>query len=294
MTVSPLCGDHAHQPEVTTIRAVDDGTCVLVAERDLTADRLDEVRRGLSTVLATEEVRTCVLVLAGVSLVSAAAIPEVLGVDAAMRQRGGRLVVLDASPHVERVLGVSGIARIAPADLDDRELAAGLRGGSVAAFTEIQRRHTSAVVRAASRVVGAFDAEDVANDVLVSLWTSPGAFDPVRSRLSTYLAIRARGFAIDRLRSDTRRSAREEGVQEEAVPQRSVEDLATDSDLAEIVRAAVLRLPAIEREAITAAFFGELSYRRVAEALDLPEGTVKGRIRTGLTRLRQELARQAT
>jgi RNA polymerase sigma-70 factor (ECF subfamily) len=101
----------------------------------------------------------------------------------------------------------------------------------------------------------------------------------------------AHGKAVDRLRSETRRQAREEKslageLDESGDLEREVWELVR----AEVVRDALTTLNPGEQEAITLAYFGGRTYRDVAKILDIPEGTVKSRIRLGLGKLADRLA----
>ena len=106
-----------------------------------------------------------------------------------------------------------------------------------------------------------------------------------------HLLAQTHGRAVDLLRSEGARRAREEREARATAEsgydlEHTVWDLAT----AEQVRSAVEKLPPPERECIALAYFGGRTYREVAVQLHEPEGTVKSRIRSGLKRLRQELA----
>ena len=118
-------------------------------------------------------------------------------------------------------------------------------------------------------------AEEVVQEVFLRLWNDPERYDPSRGTLRSYLLAQTHGRSVDLLRSEGARRAREER-----------EARAT----AEQVRRAVEKLPAPERQCIALAYFGGHTYREVAARLDEPEGTVKSRIRSGLKRLRHELA----
>ncbi len=95
---------------------------------------------------------------------------------------------------------------------------------------------------------------------------------------------------VDRIRSDTRRKEREErSARAEMVSEYDLDLEAYDLDIAEQVREALATLSDGERRAIELAYFGGHTYREVARILEQPEGTIKSRIRTGLTRLRTQL-----
>ena len=146
------------------------------------------------------------------------------------------------------------------------------------ALAEAYRRHAGAVFGLARRLLSERTlAEEVVQEVFLRLWNDPERYDPSRGTLRSYLLAQTHGRAVDLLRSEGARRAREEREARATAEagydlEHAVWDLAT----AEQVRSAVEKLPAAERE--------------VAVQLDEPEGTVKSRIRAGLKRLRQELA----
>ena len=130
-------------------------------------------------------------------------------------------------------------------------------------------------------------AGDVTQEVFVRLWQRGERFDADRGSLKSYLQIDAHGRAIDLLRS-RRASAERERVdfaKSSSTHTAGTEELAMTAMASDTVRDAVLGLPEDQRTPIAMAFFGGHSYRDVAVALDLPEGTVKSRIRLGMKRL---------
>jgi RNA polymerase sigma-70 factor, ECF subfamily len=159
------------------------------------------------------------------------------------------------------------------------------------ALAEAYRRHAGAVFGLARRLlVDTTLAEEVVQEVFLRLWDRPERFEPDRGSLRSYLLAQCHGRAVDLLRAETSRRAREEKEARQTAEggydlEREVWDLA----VAEHVRDALATLELGEREAIELAYFGGHTYREVAERLGLPEGTVKSRIRSGLRRLRGSL-----
>jgi RNA polymerase sigma-70 factor (ECF subfamily) len=127
-------------------------------------------------------------------------------------------------------------------------------------------------------------------EIFLRLWEHPDRFDQTRGSLRSFLLMDAHARCVDRIRSDSRRKEREErSARAEVVSDYDLDLEAYDLDIAEQVRDALATLSESERRAIELAYFGGHTYREVARILEQPEGTIKSRIRTGLTRLRTQL-----
>lgn len=154
----------------------------------------------------------------------------------------------------------------------------------------IYRDHGAAVTAVARRVCGAQHAADVTQEVFLAVWQQPERFDPDRGSMRSFLAALAHNKAVDVVRSEHSRRARQERIDTSETPaQADTADRLLNHDTAAQVRAAVDALPTKEREAIVTTYYGGCTYRRAAAHLAEPEGTVKSRIRTGLQRLRPSL-----
>ena len=139
--------------------------------------------------------------------------------------------------------------------------------------------------RLSARTVGEDRAEEVVQEAVMRLWRAPERFDPCRGSLAAYLTILCRGAAIDRVRADAARTIRENRAswgQELTYSMEAPREVSAIDD-------ALAAIPERERTPILLAMYDGLSYRQIASALRLPEGTVKSRIRTGLRRLRELL-----
>lgn len=179
------------------------------------------------------------------------------------------------------------------AEVSDPSLVVAIGRWDQAALAEAYRRHGGAVFALARRMCGdRAVAEEVTQEIFLRLWDQPQRFDPERGALRSFLMAQAHGRAVDQLRSETARRAREQRQVRESVATAGydLDREANDMINSDQVREALGKLPEDEREAIVLAYFGGHTYREVAARLDRPEGTVKSRIRSGLRRLRQEMA----
>lgn len=132
-------------------------------------------------------------------------------------------------------------------------------------------------------------AEDVAQDVFVALWRRPGAFDPERGALKTFLATLARNKAVDLVRREESARRTKESLVAEFPTSMPSDEFADEVGNRGELENVLGRLSDAQREAIALAYFGGRTYREVAAELGLPEGTTKTRIRDGLINLRVAL-----
>ncbi|CAN5326146.1 ECF RNA polymerase sigma factor SigK [soil metagenome] len=138
-------------------------------------------------------------------------------------------------------------------------------------------------------------AEEVAHDALLNVWESGQSFNRARGSARAWIMTIAHRRAVDVVRSE--QAARDRLMR---IGTRTLErsyDEVSESVCGRVevalVRQALGVLTALERESITLAYFGGFTHREVAEILQVPLGTVKSRISTGLRRLRSELAEVA-
>jgi len=134
-------------------------------------------------------------------------------------------------------------------------------------------------------------AEEVSGDVYLQAWRQASRYDPARGGVLPWLLTLARSRALDRLRAVRLRAEAERPIEPEEP--RVAPGADHGSELAErrrLVLAAVDHLPAEQRRVLELAYFRGLSHSEIATVLDEPLGTVKTRLRLGMTRLRRELA----
>jgi RNA polymerase sigma-70 factor (ECF subfamily) len=178
---------------------------------------------------------------------------------------------------------------------DDAALLASMAEGRTEALATLYDRYSRIVYGLALHMVTDREtAEEITQDVFTNLWKKAGAYQAERSKVATWLARITRNRAIDELR---RRKARaedrsvpwEEGIVEQSQGTGDYAELALQR---ERVRRAVAVLPREQRQVLSMAFFQAQSHMEIAQALDLPLGTVKTWIRVAMLRLRELLAEE--
>ena len=160
------------------------------------------------------------------------------------------------------------------------------------ALRELYDRHGGAVLAMTVRIVRHRDlAEDIVQELFLRLWNAPERYQPERGKVRTFLFRQAHSRSIERVRSEEARRRREERADRERnEPAYDIEREAWAVIESEVMRDALADLSDGEREAIELAYFGGHTYREVAVLLDVPEGTVKSRIRVGMSKLHVVLA----
>ena len=179
------------------------------------------------------------------------------------------------------------------ANLADEEIMYLVQEGDPRAFELFYDRHSGPAFSLAYRMVGNRTvAEDVSQEAFLSIWRSKLRYQSDRGSVRTWVLGIVHHRAIDALRRNTvhdKRRASAEGIEErfEARERTDVEVARRDEALT--VRAALQDLPDEQCKVIELAYFGGFSHSQIAEQLDMPIGTVKGRMRLGLDKLRKSL-----
>ncbi|GAA2302700.1 sigma-70 family RNA polymerase sigma factor [Streptomyces hawaiiensis] len=163
-------------------------------------------------------------------------------------------------------------------------------GGDQKAFEDLYGLVSGPVFGLVRRVVrDPAQSEEVAQEVLLELWRSATRFDPGRGSAMSWILTLAHRRAVDRVRSA--RAAGEREQREALRANQTAFDQVTEEVEAglerEWVRRCLDRLTVLQRQSVTLAYYEGYTYREVAEQLSLPLGTVKTRMRDGLTRMRE-------
>ncbi len=178
---------------------------------------------------------------------------------------------------------------------DELALISRLADGDESAVGELYDRFARPLYSMVHRILpNSSDAEEIVQDVFVSLWKNADTFDSRRSSPFTWLVTIARNKAIDRIRHTKRRlpealgSTDTESSREQIDPANDAADDTDQNERADIISAWVTELPSNQREAISLAFFDGLSHPQIAEHLHESIGTIKSRIRLGIEKLRRK------
>lgn len=165
-----------------------------------------------------------------------------------------------------------------------------VRDGNARAFEVIFDRHAGVAFSFAYRICGSRTrAEEVVQEAFLSLWRGGGRYDRARGSVRSWVLSVVHNRAIDTLRRELVSTSRDvlddRLAQQIASPHETAAEVHRRDD-ARRVRSALEELPADQRRVIELAYFGGFSHSQIAELLELPAGTVKGRMRLGLTKLR--------
>ncbi len=178
----------------------------------------------------------------------------------------------------------------------DEELIADLGRGDAEALGLLYDRYRRLAMSVAYRILeDATAAEDCLQDAFVQVWRNHTSFHPERGSVKSWLLTIVRNAAIDRHRGREGRARQDRPIDEVEYLLSENDDphvQAVDSMQAEQIQAAIRSLPDEQREAITLAFFNGLTHQEIAERMGVPLGTVKGRMRLGLKKMRQQLVEE--
>jgi RNA polymerase sigma-70 factor, ECF subfamily len=163
------------------------------------------------------------------------------------------------------------------------------------AFEVFYDRHAGAAFSLAYRIVGnRQSAEDVTQEALLSIWRSGARYDRARGSVRAWTLGIVRNRAIDLLRKDAGRAPKLAFDSEELLERRPSGDLtdveALRRETAREVRGAIGGLPDDQSRVIQLAYYGGFTHSEISKMLNQPLGTIKGRMRLGMDKIRAVLA----
>jgi RNA polymerase sigma-70 factor, ECF subfamily len=180
-----------------------------------------------------------------------------------------------------------------PRSLADEDVMQLVRRGDARAFEVIYERHSAAAFSLAYRMMGTrAGAEDVTQEAFLSMWRSGARYDRARGSVRTWVLGIVHHRAIDALRRATvhdRRRAGDEGIEERLEARERTDVEVARREEAGAVRGALATLPPDQVQVLELAYFGGFTHTEIADLLEAPVGTVKGRMRLGLKKMRAQL-----
>ena len=174
----------------------------------------------------------------------------------------------------------------------DEDLLARIAGGDRKAFALAFAKYAPRVKSYLLRLgAPSAQAEDLAQDAMVSVWRRAASFDPARAKASTWIFVIARNSWIDRLRREKVELAYREYI-EPPQAEESPDDALTRGDSETRIRAALETLSEEQRQVVRLSFFEDKPHSEIAQELALPLGTVKSRLRLAMMKLRAQWGEQ--
>jgi RNA polymerase sigma-70 factor, ECF subfamily len=178
--------------------------------------------------------------------------------------------------------------------LADEDLMQLVRENDSAAFAVVYERHATAAFSLAFRMCGKRAlAEDVVQEAFLSLWRSGARYDSTRGSVRTWVLGIVHHRAIDALRrgvAHDRGRVSDEGIEEQLEAVERTEQEVGRRDEAREIRAALVGLPPEQSRVIELAYYGGFTHSEIAAMLEMPVGTIKGRMRLGLQKMRSQLS----
>ncbi len=201
--------------------------------------------------------------------------------------------LLGRSPHPLLAWAANGPVALHPPLPSDADLVAAMAGGDRDATRQLYDRHAGLMLGVATRLLSDRSAaEDLVHDVFLEAWRNAGSYDPGRGTVRTWLMVRLRSRALDRLRSAAWRRRVDTGDRMPEPSDRPEVDPAAGGDR-DRVRGALAELPEPQRRVLELAYYRGLSSSEVADVLGVPVGTVKSRTAAAFRKLRAALGSAA-
>jgi len=174
--------------------------------------------------------------------------------------------------------------------LADEDLMSLMEGGDAEAFAALYDRHSRATYSLSYRMMGDRQAaEDLTQDAFLKVWRSAGGYRSERGSVRTWILSIAHNRGIDQLRSLASRRRTQDRVEQSAPRSQPSEAFAETwhNRQREQIREALNTLPAEQLKILELAYFSGYTHVEISNLMDLPLGTVKGRMRLGLKKIRE-------
>ena len=175
--------------------------------------------------------------------------------------------------------------------LADEDLMLLVEGGNADAFDALYQRHCRLAYSVAHKITGEkHSAEDLTQEAFLKVWRSADGYRPQRGSVRTWVLSVVRNQGKDQLRAKASRRRMQDKVEASALRSEPSEAFAQVWHEARLgrLRKALDALPHFQQQVLELAHFSDLTHKEIAERLRLPLGTVKGRLRLGLEKLRKD------
>ena len=174
--------------------------------------------------------------------------------------------------------------------LADEDLISLVEGGDAEAFAVLYDRHGRPAYSLAYRMMGEKQAaEELAQNAFIKVWRRAGSYRAERASVRTWILSIVHNRGIDQLRSHASRRRLQEKIEASAASSQPSEEAFAETwrnTQAEQVREALSTLPKEQLKILELAYFSGYTHVEIAELLGVPLGTVKGRMRAGLKKMR--------
>ncbi|WP_218080319.1 sigma-70 family RNA polymerase sigma factor [Anthocerotibacter panamensis] len=177
-------------------------------------------------------------------------------------------------------------------DVDKNLLLSSIARQDRAALDKLYDCYARILHAVAFKILGSTEeSEEVILDVFMQVWRTASSFDPSRGQVDSWLFLLTRSRALDRLRA-LQRSQRSVTASQTALQNQPADpqEYVLSSERRDLMQKALCQLPPEQREVLELAYYRGLSHHEIAQFMDKPLGTVKTRIRLGLTKLRENLS----
>lgn len=172
-------------------------------------------------------------------------------------------------------------------DVDDIAVVRHMAEGRPEALACLYDRYSHLMTTVALRMLKErAAAEDLVHDVFLEAWRGAGGYRPERASVRTWLLVRLRSRALDRIRSSNVRRDARESIAAQRIPEESEAEAAAAGAEVDAVRRALDALPEAQRTVLELAYFSGLSSTEIATRMGSPVGTVKSRTAAALSRLK--------
>ena len=174
--------------------------------------------------------------------------------------------------------------------LGDEDLMSLMEGGDEEAFAALYDRHSRAAYSLSYRMMGDRQAaEDLTQDAFLKVWRSAGGYRSDRGSVRTWILSIAHNRGIDQIRSSASRRRTQDRVEQSAPRSQPSEAFAETwrNRQREQIREALNTLPEDQLKILELAYFSGYTHVEISNLMDLPLGTVKGRMRLGLKKIRE-------